>query len=368
MGSCAEVSVIHRLEFPEYCNVLEITPDKKTLIGAGAYKPCMAIFDLEEHTQKLERNTDEEVIRLATLGDDWKKLALLHRNGKMEFHSRFGKHCVVELPKECRDMKSDLVKGEVVAVGKAPKVFRFSTVAGKFDAPFVTAHGDLESIAINRSNGVYSVCSGSGACELVDSRDLTSIAVFSLSSGATVSEFSADGVFLGVGSEAGEVRFYDLRSKAPLLVKDHLYDFPIKSLKIHKSAIASMDQKGVKIWSRATGKTLASVEPPFRANAFTDDEGMLFIGGDARNVKSYYVPELGKIPRWCSYLEGSTEEMVELKKATYFENYKFVTEEQLNALKLQAEVGKAIKPHLHGYLVPIAQYEKKHGHAAALKR
>ncbi|KAI5188486.1 ribosome biogenesis protein ENP2 [Nematocida sp. AWRm77] len=358
--SSMEVSVIHRFEFPEYCNVLEITPDAKTLIGAGAYKPCMGIFDLEEHTQKLERNTDEEIIRISVLGEDWKKLALLHRNGKIEFHSRFGKHCVVDLPKECRDMKSDLFKGEVLAAGKSAEVFRFSTVEGKFNTPLMSKHAGIESLSVNKASGIYSLCTSTGACEFVDSRDLSPITSFSLSSGATASEFSDDGIYFGVGTEEGLVHFYDLRSKTPLVTKDHMYDFPIRKLTISKSTVTSLDQKGAKVWSRSTGKTLASVEPPFRANTFVEHEGILFIGGDAQSAKTYYVPELGKIPKWCSYLEGTTEEMAEIKKQTYFDSYKFVTEDRLKALGLTSELGKTVKPHLHGYLVPADLYEKKH--------
>ena len=85
----------------------------------------------------------------------------------------------------------------------------------------------------------------------------------------------------------------------------------------------------------------------------------MFVGGDAQAVKTYYAPDLGHIPKWCSHLEGATEELLEAKKQTYYDNYRFVTEKQIEEMKAQKEIGKSIKPHMHGYLMPIAMYNKK---------
>jgi len=359
MAHCTEVSVIHHFEFPEYCNELEISPNRETILGIGAYKPCMSVFDLVDHTQKLERNTDEESIKIAVLGEDWKKLALLHKNGKIEFHSQFGKYYTVDLPKECRDMKADLIQGEVVAAGAAQSLFRFSTVEGKFQTPIKLKNPGVESIGLNRVNSLYAICTQSGDCEFVDARSKSAVKHLRVGEGVTSCAFSDNGLCFSAGTENGSVLLYDLRSAAPLIEKDHRNGFPIKKIEICKKHVISMDQKGVKVWDRETGKTLAAVEPGFRASTFASDEGIVFIGGDHKSAKTYYVPDLGKLPKWCSYLEGSTDELLEIKKETFFQNYRFITEEQMEAMCLRKDVGKAVKPHMHGYLLPISLYEKK---------
>lgn len=49
-----------------------------------------------------------------------------------------------------------------------------------------------------------------------------------------------------------QVLLYDLRSSQPLLVKDHFYNLPIKSLNFHDQLdlIVSADSKIIKIWNK----------------------------------------------------------------------------------------------------------------------
>lgn len=51
-----------------------------------------------------------------------------------------------------------------------------------------------------------------------------------------------------------QVLLYDLRSNQPLLVKDHFYSLPIKSLHFHDKLdlIVSADSKIIKIWNKDT--------------------------------------------------------------------------------------------------------------------
>lgn len=51
-----------------------------------------------------------------------------------------------------------------------------------------------------------------------------------------------------------KVLLYDLRSNQPLLVKDHFYNLPIKSLNFHNELdlVVSADSKIIKIWNKDT--------------------------------------------------------------------------------------------------------------------
>ena len=44
-----------------------------------------------------------------------------------------------------------------------------------------------------------------------------------------------DGLNMAVGTSTGHILLYDIRSSRPLLVKDHLYGTPIKSLLFHST-------------------------------------------------------------------------------------------------------------------------------------
>lgn len=51
-----------------------------------------------------------------------------------------------------------------------------------------------------------------------------------------------------------KVLLYDLRSSQPLLVKDHFYNLPIKSLNFHNQLdlVVSADSKIIKFWNKDT--------------------------------------------------------------------------------------------------------------------
>lgn len=363
MVNSTEVSILHGFAFPTYCNSLETSEDNKTVLATGGYKPMSSVFDLSAHTLKFERHSDHELIKGVFIGEDWTKIALLTNTAKVEFHSQFGKHDLVSLPQQCRDIKADQIHGAVVLGGKSGSVYRFSMESGKFLPVYDTKISSVEEVAINKVNTLCAVvggssASGAGICEFIDYRDGGSVASFSIDSVGTSCVFSEDGLICGIGTQAGHILLYDLRSPVPLIKKDHNYDFKIKKVEIKKRNVLSLDQKGVKVWESSTGKVLAAIQPSFDANAFTVSEGIVFIGGNTEEMKTYYVPSLGPIPEWCSSLEGATEEMDEIRKSTYYEQYRFITEEELVGLNLQKEVGKKIRPHMHGYLVPNGLYDK----------
>ncbi len=41
-------------------------------------------------------------------------------------------------------------------------------------------------------------------------------------------------------------------------------------------------------------------------------------------MSSYYIPQLGPAPRWCSFLDHITEEMEESAVRSVYEDFKFV--------------------------------------------
>eukprot|EP00983_Pelagomonas_calceolata_P027439 861519-Pelagomonas_calceolata.AAC.1 len=45
--------------------------------------------------------------------------------------------------------------------------------------------------------------------------------------------------------------------------------------------------------------------------------GLLMVGCDASVIQGYFIPSLGPAPKWCSHLEGLTEEMEEAAPSVY---------------------------------------------------
>ena len=68
---------------------------------------------------------------------------------------------------------------------------------------------------------------------------------------------------------------------------------------------------------------------------------------------------IGPVPKWCAFLENLTEEMEEEKANVVYDDYKFVTRQELEALNLARHIGtKKLRAYMHGYFVNVQLYLK----------
>jgi ribosome biogenesis protein ENP2 len=76
---------------------------------------------------------------------------------------------------------------------------------------------------------------------------------------------------------------------------------------------------------------------------------------------SYYVPALGPAPRWCSFLDGITEELEEEVGGSVYDDYKFVTKQEVEALGITNLIGtNMLRSYMHGYFVDMQLYNRVH--------
>ena len=185
--------------------------------------------------------------------------------------------------------------------------------------------------------------------------------------GGAVQEITAlefrDPLTLGVGTSAGFVSLFDLRSTAPLITKDHRYGLPIRRVRFHDglSKVLSMDPKGIKIWDASSGESFTSIESKTDLNDFDvfPRSGLILSANEQPRLQVHYLPALGPAPRWCSFLDTITEELEETASVDVYDNYKFLTREQLEALGLDHLIGTPLlRAYMHGYFVDVRLYKK----------
>lgn len=89
------------------------------------------------------------------------------------------------------------------------------------------------------------------------------------------------------------------------------------------------------------------------------NSGLLFIANEHTKIQSYYIPSLGPAPRWASFLDSLTEELEETKYETVYDDYKFVTKQELENLGLEHLIGTdLLRGYLHGYFIDVRLYKK----------
>jgi ribosome biogenesis protein ENP2 len=149
---------------------------------------------------------------------------------------------------------------------------------------------------------------------------------------------------------------------------------------------------------------IASDEPQVGGS----DSGLLLFAGEQERVMSYYVPQLGLAPRWCSFLDAITEELEEGLAAsaggadasaasasaaapsaaaaaaasaaatTLYDGFRFVTREELDQLGMLHLIGDRsgggggggggpsassaiLHPYMHGFFIDADTYDRVRG-------
>lgn len=236
-----------------------------------------------------------------------------------------------------------------------------------------------------QSHGLLAFGTSIGTVEYWDSRSRNRVGILSAPPDAfegkseiTALTFPSSGLEVAVGDSNGIVQLYDLRSPKPLLRKDQGYGYPIKNIiyldgaQTAEPKILTADKRVIKIWDPKDGTPWTSVEPSVDLNhvEWVPKTGMLLTANEGRQQHSFFIPQLGPAPRWCSFLDNIVEEMAEDPNdpnafgkgasGDVYDNFKFLTHEQLKQLSLDHLVGTTslLRPYMHGFFVAQKLYEE----------
>uniref|UniRef100_A0A3Q3GIC0 Nucleolar protein 10 n=1 Tax=Labrus bergylta TaxID=56723 RepID=A0A3Q3GIC0_9LABR len=383
------IELIQDFEMPTVCTSIKVSRDGQFILAAGTYKPRIRCYDTYQLSLKFERCLDSEIVAFDILSDDYSKLVFLHSDRYVEFHSQHGHYYKTRIPKFGRDFSYHYPSCDLFFVGTSSEVFRLNLEQGRFlnslqtDAlMFVILSLRLDFSLrennvcdINPVHHLFATGTSEGRVECWDPRVRTRVgtldcALSSLTEGTevqglpSISALKFNGsLTMAVGTSTGQVLVYDLRSNRPLLVKDHFYSLPIKTLNFHDQLdlVVSTDSKIIKIWNKDTGKVFSSIQPPTNINdvCIYPNSGMLFTANEDPKMSTFYIPALGPAPRWCSFLDNLTEELEESPESTVYDDYKFVTRKDLENLGLSHLVGSTLlRGYMHGFFMDIRLYHK----------
>lgn len=378
------IELIQDFEFPEASNKIKCTADGNYTVATGVYKPQMRVYEFAEMSMKFERHTDAENVNFEILSDDWTKTVHLQTDRSIEFQAQGGIHYRTRIPKFGRDLAYHYPSCDLLVGAAGNEVYRLNLEQGRFLNPIAT-DSDLgvNCTEVNPAHQLFGFGTAQGTVEFWDPRSRSRVGLLQPQVPATFGntdstaleisalKFRHDGLSLAAGTNTGHTLLYDLRSNVPWLVKDHQYGFPIQTLHWHDGISASSaessgkvivsDCKIVKIWDRLNGAHFTSIEPETDINdvCTVDNSGLLFTANEGIQMGAYYIPQLGPAPKWASFLDNLTEEMEENPSHNIYDDYKFVSRKELNALGLEHLIGTdTLKAYMHGFFVDLRLYEK----------
>ncbi|KAL9600263.1 MAG: hypothetical protein Q9219_003307 [cf. Caloplaca sp. 3 TL-2023] len=413
------VELLQDFEFEEASHCIRVSEDGDWVMSTGTYKPQIHTHYLPHLSLSFARHTKSSNTTFLLLSSDYSKSVHLQSDRSLELHTPLGCHYTIRLPRYGRDLKYDRRSAELLvpAVGVNNEsgngeVYRLNLELGRFMKAYeVDVGGDdfnsagggalqggIGTGAVNTaaiaedSHNLLAFGTSLGTIEFWDPRSraraalLQGLSQSDLIEGrqeVTALEFDRSGLGLATGSSAGLIHLYDLRSPRPLLKKDQGYGYPVQSLIYLSSAtstraqttepkILSADKRIIKIWDPQDGSPWTSVEPAVDLNgvAWCKDSGMLLTANEGRQQHSFFIPQLGPAPTWCSFLDNLVDEMAEdpndpnaftsQKAGEIYDNYKFLTLQQLELLNLSHLIGTTslLRPYMHGYFVAQRLYEE----------
>lgn len=366
------IELIQDFDMPDACQTIRMSPDNQFIIATGTYKPRVKCYEVNNLSIKFERCFDSEVVATEVLSDDYSKMVFLQNDRYIEFHAAHGRHFRLRIPRFGYDMKYHAPSCDLYVVGASSDIFRLNLERGQFLQPLKTkSTSSVNRCEVNPEHHLFCVGTHEGTVEAWDPRDKNRVGILDvamhISKFKTFPSISAmafkDSLELGVGTSSGHVLVFDIRANQPTIVKDHLNQYPIKQIAFNqsKSAIYSMDHAIFKIWDENSGKQIAYIESDTIFNDFTkiSNTGLIFFAQDDVKMLTYYIPMMGPAPRWCSFLDNLTEEIESENVQNIYDDYKFVTKQELAELGLEHLEGtNLLRAYMHGYCLCIQFFFK----------
>eukprot|EP01048_Picozoa_sp_COSAG05_P003936 COSAG05_NODE_194_length_14555_cov_25.382955_7_plen_673_part_00 len=371
------IELISDFDFPTASTQVRCSRDGQYIVATGTYAPRMKIFETSQVGMKCERFMDAEAVTFEILSDDYQKIVFLRADRQVEFHVKYGKYYSTRIPTFGRDLCYSSRICELYCACSGNEVYRLHLEQGRFLRPFETRCSAVNAVELNLQHQLLGCAGADGRVECWDQRQrklageldvaaaLNASGVSPADSGAlevSTIKFADDGLTFAAGTSHGHCLLFDLRSSKPLSVKTHNYGLPLVSLSFSgRHNLVSADSKLVKIWNRNDGKVITNIEPPADINSVCvwPDSGLIFMAAETRKVQTFYVPDLGVAPRWCRFLDNLTEELEEEEVSNVYDDYKFVTKEELGGLGLTNLVGTpSLRAYMHGYFMDTRLYSK----------
>mmetsp|Transcript_34146 Transcript_34146/g.73798 ORF Transcript_34146/g.73798 Transcript_34146/m.73798 type:complete len:689 (-) Transcript_34146:8-2074(-) len=373
------VELIQDFEMSTASHCIRMTGDGQHIIVTGSYPPLVRCYTTSDLALKFQRGMSCQIVAMETLSDDYGKLVFLQADRTLNFHAPYGTHHSIRVPKFGRDLLYNWNNCDLYVAASGDEVYRLNLEAGQFREPFQLSFSGCNKMHQSANHQLLAFGGEGGICDFWDPRTRKAVSRMNTSTigvsssgivpDITAVKFDTDGLTLGLGTHDGRCLFYDIRSSRPVHVKEHQYGLPIVDITYHSSRhIITTDKKLVKIWERddpEMNKILTNIEAPADINDMIvvsdqrGQSGLIMMAGEQSRVMTYFVPQLGPAPRWCSFLESLTEELEETAGQTVYDDFKFLTMKEIEELGATGLLGTPmLKGYMHGFFMEMKLYSK----------
>ncbi|MEN2500278.1 MAG: Nucleolar protein 10, partial [Marteilia pararefringens] len=242
---------------PNSCSKIEATRDNKHIFILGSYPYQIKCYEYLNMSEKFLRGIDMHCDKFKLISADDSKFCALKSDRNLEFHTGRGIHHNIIVPDLVTDLNLDLQSASMYMISNT-KIFSLNLEFGKFQRTIEQSEFSYTVGDFNEYHSLYSAGKLDGSVAFYDPRTPNQIGEVKCASNSS-RDFEVSSIkfrnetMLGVGLSSGEINLFDIRSKTPILIKDHYFRFPISKLQYsdneyQRDIILSADQKAIKIW------------------------------------------------------------------------------------------------------------------------
>lgn len=374
------IQLLQDLDFPGESTTIRQSRNGEYLAISGTYPPMLRLYHLPQLSMKVERRLTAEVVSFELLADDYSKVAFMLADRTIELHAQYGSHYRIRIPSFGRAIMYEESAATLYVAASAPELYRLSLQHGTFFEPWHLEGSAASAVVSSPVHSLIAVGTDGGGVEMFDPRAKMRVARLDvaqrLEKGAlnvtSLAFRSTDAVSMLVGTSSGDVLLYDIRSVAPLVMREHGNEQDVVRVGFHGAdKVWSADALALKFWMAADGAPYAAIEADEHTSisdacVFRErdrDTGLIILPGAQQRVQCYYMPALGLAPAWCSYLDSTTEELEDAVKAPgksgLYDDLQFLTQEELEALGLTHLVGTPyLRAAMHGFWMDARLYRQ----------
>ncbi len=382
----SRIEIIQDFNFPVACQKIKTSVDGNYLVGAGVYKPQLRYYDLYNMSLKHSQITDYQTVDFELVQDDWRKVITLYRDRYVDFHVNTQSKLRLRTPREGRCIKLNRHAANLYVGGTSSSLYGIDLARGSFSAEIDLDSAGVNQIAVGTENTpampLLTAAADDGLLSCIDTRinkvvtqlevgaDATTAFNLKTIPGCTSVAHHPTKNIMAVGTASGHLMLYDLRRRAPLATIDHKSSAPIHTIAFRESSGRTLciagDRHAVRLWNvgeqTAVPKLHTAIVPSGTTiNSFEiyRDTGMIFTPMDREDIGVYYIPDLGRVPDWCTSLDSTLADFDRVDgRETIYSNHTFVTRENLEKLGLSGIIGSEyLKPAMHGFFVETKVYK-----------
>lgn len=291
-----EIDTLRGFEYSVACTGISITPDCKRILAIGTYKPSIKLFDLENLSLKFERHAVTDLQKVLPLLEDADKFAALRADRVVEFHTRNGLHDTVRYPKRLRDIVFNSCNSELYSCADENGLSRFNLEQGRF-LPSISSSAAAHSLVYSCRHGLLAAVA-SNQVDFIDTRTHKPVLGRHYGGAAlTSAQFDDTGLHFIVGREDGTVGVQDIlggaEPKNTMRVGDTVH-------KIVASDEYILVSNGMRIFVFLNDDIVTVIDPEFQINDFDVKGGLLAIGGENEDMRTYFAGCIEDAPAWLA--------------------------------------------------------------------